>query len=98
MPVDGYPTEEELSRIREWPGEQGLSALLAFVKTCWWAADWGWSEKDGKHGREYHVSTGGWSGNEDIIGALRENSLFWAMCWESSRRGGHFVFQVSKDP
>lgn len=40
---DGYPTGEELARIRAWPKEQGWKALLEYVQTCWWAADWGWS-------------------------------------------------------
>jgi len=40
------------------------------------------------------VSSGGWSGCEDVIGALGENTVFWLMCWRSSRRGGHFEFET----
>lgn len=87
---DNYPTEDELSRIRQWSLEDGWKGLLSFAKTCWWAPDWGWRQR----GRRYSISTGGWSGNEDIIAALQENKLFWIVCWISSRRGGHYVFEV----
>lgn len=37
-------------------------------------------------------STGGWSGNESIIGAMQKNRMVWNFLWEQSRRGGHYVF------
>jgi len=43
------------------------------------------------------VSTGGWSGNEELIGAMRMNFILWSQWWWSSRRGGHYVF-ARKDP
>ena len=42
------------------------------------------------------MATGGWSGNESIIYAMRENYVLWATLWESSHRGGLEVFDVSK--
>ena len=92
---DGYPTDEELTRIREWPGDDPRG-WLAFIKLCWWAADWGWSEEyEPRWATTYHVSTGGWSGNEEIIRAMRENTnLLWGQVWESVRQGGHYVFTV----
>lgn len=103
---DGYPTPDELDRILEWPWPDGVPIpqvareLLAFVKGCWWAADWGWSEEDGQDNitwkpvRRYSLSTGGWSGNEAIIAALRENGHLFPSFWIRSRRGGHYVFEV----
>ena len=97
---DNYPTEEELTRIRKWPTDDPRG-WMAFIKTCWYAADWGWSEHhvwpDPGPGSvtEYHISTAGWSGNEEIIRAMRENpNLLWSQTWESVRRGGHYVFTV----
>lgn len=94
---DGYPTEEELARITSWPVDNQLG-WFAFIKSCWWAADWGWSEDDecdeGKDRRAFFISTGGWSGNESIIEAMQGNRILWSMTWRSHRRGGHWEFDV----
>lgn len=90
---DEYPTIAELRRVRAWPLEDGFDALLEYVRGLWWMPDWGWRQTQ----RRYYISTGGWSGNEDLITALEENrSLFWVICWVSSRRGGHYEFEVPR--
>lgn len=99
---DGYPTEASLMEIRDSERERrDFSVLLAKVKTIWRYADHGyWSEEDGYSElngcpvRTYRISTGGWSGNESIISALSDNTIFWLTCWVEHRRGGHFVFEV----
>ena len=65
---DGYITTEELERIKNWDYHD-LKGLMDFVRSVWWAADWGWHQD----GDTYHISTGGWSGNELIIDNLQEN-------------------------
>lgn len=89
MDDDGYPSDEDLLKIEEWP-YQDFPGLMKFVKSIWWHPDWGWTI----NGNKYNISTGGWSGNEDIIGALMRNKMFWLLCWVSSRRGGHFEFEL----
>lgn len=95
---DGYPTDEELARIREWPHTDPLG-WFAFIKGCWHLADWGWTEYGtelGEHGVSLvpiSISTGGWSGNEEILAAMRHNIL-WSLIWQEHRRGGHYEFQV----
>ena len=84
---DGYPTDETLARIRTWPCGD-FDGLMAFINSIWWQK-YGWKEARGY----VHMSTGGWSGNEDIISALRENRVFWAMFWYSNKRGGHYIFK-----
>jgi hypothetical protein len=90
MDDDGYPEEHELKAIREWP-RTDLPGLLDYVRERWAYADCGYFEQDG---RAYNISTAGWSGNEDIIGALQENRSFWVLCWQSSKRGGHYQFEI----
>lgn len=51
---------------------------------------------DGEPFRELTFVTGGWSENEAVINALREN-LFWPFTWEFSQRGGLHTF-VIKSP
>lgn len=92
-----YPTEDELKTIREWPIEDP-EGWFRFIHSIWWARDWGWREAPARDEllnrsvQRYSISTGGWSGNEDIIDAMGQN-LLWAMTWMSSRRGGHYVFE-----
>ena len=93
---ENYPHKQSLKLIRDWPHDQ-FDELMGFVESLWRYAEWGFS-RDVKLGQvnEYHLSTGGWSGNEEVISALQSNAMFWAMCWQSSRRGGHYVFKVRK--
>jgi hypothetical protein len=86
-------------RIRDWPNTD-WPGLLAYVRERWAYADAGyWSEEDAvdnimsKPVRRYHISTAGWSDNEWLMSAMEKNCVFWAMCWVSSRRGGHYVFE-----
>jgi len=88
---DGYPTDATLKRVAEWP-HTDIPALLDFLKSIWWCPDMLMDRAGGK----LHMSTGGWSGNESIIKALQQNRIFWVMHWESSRRGGHHEFDMSR--
>lgn len=84
-----YPTDEELSRVSAWP-ESDPAGWFAYIKGLWWAADWGFSQSDAR----YSMSTGGWSGNESIISAMRENGALWGPCYLTCRRGGHYCFGI----
>jgi hypothetical protein len=93
---DGYPTEESLKTIAD--AKVGSYAdcvdLLQAVRAIWHLADHGyWTQTGGV----YMVSTAGWSGNESIVNALQQNHMFWGLCWESHRRGGHYTFVVNVD-
>jgi hypothetical protein len=92
---DGYPEEHELEKIRSWEirDKQSLDEMIEFIKSVWWSPDFGFkTDDDGK----LYLSTGGWSGNEDIIDAMDKNHIFWWFCWEQSRRGGHYIFDLNK--
>ncbi len=39
-----------------------------------------------------YIATGGWSGNEAVIGAIQRNFLVWTQCWRISARGGAYWF------
>jgi len=87
-----YPTDEFLEEIKKEELPE-FHAFMAKIKEQWEFADWGWSQE----GNFYRISTGGWSGNEDIIGAMRSNFVFWSLYWCQSRRGGHYIFAPCKD-
>jgi len=100
--IGEYPTDEELDTIIKWTFDKEWRLLMEYIHKLWWAADWGWREEDTEddiHGpvHRYDISTGGWSGNESLISAMRENpNLFWSMCWVQSRRGGHYIFETRR--
>lgn len=82
-----YPNTIELEIVRRWPPDD-LHGMMGYVYNLWHMAEWGWK----KSGDEYSISTGGWSGNEDLIGAMMDNEVWWAQFLASERRGGHYVF------
>jgi len=89
-----YPTGETLKAIIEWP-TYDFTGLLNFIKIYF-----------ERHGRVYEgttdaddepvicLATGGWSGNEDVIRAMLDNRVLWALHWYSSRRGGLYKFTL----
>lgn len=85
---ENYPTENELEIIRKWDAMDFIG-LMEFIHSIWAFEAWGWKQDNEK----YYVSTGGWSGNESIIEAMQDNYVWWAMYWEQSNRGGHYIFQ-----
>ena len=86
-----YPTEEQLQAIRDWPGDR-LPGWFEYIKDAgkYWPDDDYWTQE----GLTYHISTAGWSGNEDILGAMQDNFACWSQTWDSHRRGGHYVFKL----
>jgi len=88
MDKDGYPEEYKLKKIAEWDYHD-FKGLMDYVYDLWKYPQY-WTNENGK----ISISTGGWSGNEDIIAALMQNKMFWACCWMSSKRGGHYEFKV----
>jgi len=93
--MSDYPTDEEVDRVRTWAFEAkgSFEDFMAYVKSIgrYWPNEFfGW-EQDG---RTYYISTGGWSGNEEILGAMKVNLIFWTVCRVESRRGGHYVFEL----
>lgn len=86
--MNDYPTEEQLATIECWDASD-LGGLMAYIKPIWNYSDCGyWKEENG----EYRISTGGWSGNEDIIEVMNRNFVWWSQFWYQSNRGGHYIF------
>jgi hypothetical protein len=90
--VNEYPSDEVLEQIKTMPCDD-FHAFMDFIKSHWHFVEWGWT----REGNVYYLSTGGWSGNEDIIDTMSENKIFCLMYRQQSRRGWHFVFGRSED-
>ena len=89
---DGYPTEQTLEAIEKW-SINDPHGLYYFIYAAW-------NHRYGffKYLPESVVlTTGGWSGNEAIIEAMQENKVLWTLLWESSHRGGKYVFRLPEE-
>ena len=93
--TNGYPTEETLEEIKNISpiNKKSIWKLLDIVETHWHWNNMFILDKE-KGCLELH--TGGWSGNEDIIYALKENYVFWGLCWYKSMCGGHYWFDLRR--
>jgi len=87
---DGYPTEEELVKITNWPMKSlnDYHDLMDYIFKLWDYNEYAWN----RTGNIYQISTMGWSGNEQIIYAMQQNQMFWLFYWGQSTRGGHYIF------
>lgn len=87
--ADGYPTEETELAIKTWDFRD-VDGWLAYIREAW-NHHYGriWEEN-----KLLKMATGGWSGNESITHAMRENYVLWAMLWDSSHRGGLEVLRM----
>ncbi len=99
---DGYPTEDALDLIEKWHFSDA-KGWFKFIHSIWHFASWGWGEREEPHEYKenekvyrYHISTGGWSGNESIIHAMQKNEMMWHLNWVQSRRGGHYIFELKE--
>lgn len=92
-----YPTNEDRQSIRDFIGTP--KEFLEHIDSLW-EYD-GFTVTDGKGSLDEDVkvcelSTWGWSGNEDLIGVMRE-TYFWLLYWYKSQRGGHYTFEIPTD-
>lgn len=89
MDEDDYPTEELLEEIARWP-VQDFDGLMLRLQSEWHYEDCFRPTEC----NAWLVSTGGWSGNETLLGALEEKDrgVWWAFYHYAWRRGGHHLF------
>jgi hypothetical protein len=99
--ADGYPTEAALDRLANWP-HPDFGAALDFAMTLWHWPDAASHDINAHEAGVLHATpeeryvrfaTGGWSGNEAVIAALRKNFMIRAMCWRLSASGGLHIYR-----
>lgn len=91
--ADGYPTNETENAISLWD-DKDAAGWIDYIREAWnhhYGRIW---EEDGM----VKFATGGWSGNESVITAMRENYVLWSLLWESSHRGGLEVLRKPQQP
>ena len=93
---NGYPTDEALEAIARWTGTPRvlLDDLLAPIFEPYGNLTISTDiDEYAKPVRKVRFATGGWSGCESAIGALRQN-FFWFLWWTTSTRGGVTEFEI----
>ena len=88
-----YPSDEILAKIRKWPYRH-TDELIELLRSTWWMPDYGVGVESKRGKVILHLSTLGWSGNEDIIYALQDNVIFWHRYWKKTEKGGHYTFEI----
>lgn len=90
---DGYPTDQTLQVITEWDYHD-LPGLMAYIAKAWKYPNWAREVRPGR----WVFSTGGWSGNEKLMSALRSNEYFSGLAWcHLYVAGGLWIFAISPE-
>lgn len=96
---NGYPTDEFLKFIEEYdPKLMPIMDFIDVLRDGWHSAD-----RHFKIGRKYRgkrkleLHTGGWSGNEQTIRAIKENIYLTNFCmsYVMWKTGGHYYFEIT---
>lgn len=100
LDLEGYPTDEWLNFIRNYKPDESLP-LLYFVENVlvdgWWMPERGFKlHKKYRGKRKLELHTGGWSGNEDTIAAIKCNTWLthFQMRYVMWKAGGHHYFEL----
>ena len=83
-----YPSDEVLDKIRNW-SIHDPEGLLKYLQGKWYYPHFVTVSKDGN---EWKFITGGWSGNEALLKAFRDNTFIWMRFWYSSTASGVHKF------
>ena len=95
---DGYPTEQSVAALEAWRPTSFDDAGLFVgwdLPEIWERTGYGTArvaiDKDGQ--AHIFYSTGGWSGNEELMGAVMGNFLC-SYHWNAHFSGGHYIFET----
>lgn len=85
---DGYPTQEALLEVARFDAVKDVDGYINLIESLWKYPD-----RFVLKGNKLYMSTGGWSGNESVIEAMRQNFFFF-FAHTQWKRGGHFWFSL----
>ena len=95
---NGYPSQHLLDFFETYLPlkEESMTPFLDILKKVWWCSD-GLMEINEKEGKQIlSLSTGGWSGNEEIIASLLKNAAlrYTRLYYIQWNAGGHYKFEI----
>lgn len=91
---ESYPTEATLETIRQWPAFD-WKRLFQFLHEANIYSGCGYCHLS-EDGAWLQFSTGGWSGNESLISAMKEGEGGWRFGFLlfAQVTGGHYLFRL----
>ena len=92
---DGYPSAYAHQLLKQWPFEDPMGWFHLAQKL--WHFQHYFEITESAEKWALRVGTAGWSGNEGLLAAMKQNMPLWSDAWRSSRRGGHYEFEVTKE-
>ncbi|MEI6748029.1 MAG: hypothetical protein ACOYMF_08400 [Bacteroidales bacterium] len=91
---NGSPTEAGLKLLAEWNVViEDVSVMLRVIEQMWHGNKKGY-KLSGKRVQHLELHTAGLPGNEEIIVALQQNTIFWGRYWKTHKKGGHYFFTI----
>jgi len=94
-----YPSEITLETIRQWDYKtpyELFEFIEGYINRTYGKCDFRSYMQPVGQPRKFkaaEIITGGWSGIEDIIYALKANHIFWGMYFYQNTRGGSWMFR-----
>ena len=86
--TDGYPTQEALLKVSRFDAVKDIDGFLNLIRLLW-----SYPDRFVLRGNTLYLSTGGWSGNENVIEAMKHNFFFF-VAHKKWLRGGHYWFDI----
>jgi hypothetical protein len=91
---NGYPSKDGLKLLSDWNVvREDVSTLLIVIEKMWRGNKSAY-KLTGNRVQHLELHTGGWAGNEEIIDALIQNTIFWGRYWRTQKQGGHYFFTI----
>ena len=85
--IDGYPTEETVEFLSKHKNFKNAKEAMDFALDCLNKLCYATVKKENNY---IYIATGGWSGCEDIIRAMKKNVYLAFLKIVSTNRGGHY--------
>ena len=85
--IDGYPTEETVEFLSKYNNFANAKEAMQFALDCFNKLCYATVKRENNY---IYIATGGWSGCEDVIRAMKENVWFSHLRIVSTNGGGHY--------
>lgn len=113
LDAGGYPSKKELDFIVKYDvTKRPVKTLVEYIQARWWwkeyfivrreRSEFEMVEAPGEKPRFFYyivveMHTGGWSGHESMIQALKETDWFFSFYHSKWECGGHFWFKIPEE-